>query len=94
MNFPALAAAIALSASLLSVVPASAQDAAEIAFHDLDLASPEGGARFDRRVDHAIDMVCHRPGRRSPAAMSAFQDCANDARAQVQAEISRRGIAR
>jgi len=94
MNLPALVAAIALSASLLSVVPASAQDAAEIAYHDLNLASPEGGARFERRVDHAIDVVCQRPDRRSPAAMSAFEDCASEARAQVRAELSSRGIAR
>ena len=94
MNLFALAAAIVLSASLLSVVPAAAQDAAEIAFHDLDLGSPEGGARFEQRVDHAIDVVCPRPDRRSPHAMSAFQDCAEDARAQVQEELSSRGITR
>ena len=94
MNFPALAAAIALSASLLAVVPASAQEAAAIAFQDLDLNSPAGKARFEQRVDHAIDQVCHRPDGRLPSAMSAFENCASEARAQVQADLTRLGVSR
>ena len=93
MKIIALAAAVAVSACVLSVMPAQAQEYAAITYSDLDIMSADGAARLEGRIEHAINMVCDRPDLRNPAAMAAFQDCATDARAQVQAHLSARGIA-
>jgi len=93
MKLIALAAAIAMSACVLSVVPAQAQETATISYADLDIATDAGAARLENRIEHAIDLVCARPDPRSAAAMASFTNCATDARAQVQADLSARGIA-
>jgi UrcA family protein len=59
-----LIAATAAVVTLLTAGAAFAQDRS-IAFGDLDLASPEGAARFDRRVERAARSMC---GGRSPLA--------------------------
>lgn len=50
-------AATAVAVALFAAGTASAQDL-RIAFGDLDLASPEGAAQFDRRVTRAARRAC------------------------------------
>jgi UrcA family protein len=50
-----------------------------IAFGDLDLASPSGAARFDRRVDRAARSIC---GGQSPLVT---QQCITRFKAEAEA---------
>ncbi len=92
MNLFALAAAVAMSASVLSVVPAQAQQSADVIYADLNVATYDGAERLESRIKHAIDVVCDLPDRRAPAAMAAFERCATEARTRVDVQLSARGI--
>ena len=98
MKITALFAAVAvsatvLSATVLSVAPASAQDIQVVAYDDLNLASVDGTAQLENRIERAIRSVCERPDLRNVQAAKFYHDCTTDARAQVQAELERNGIA-
>jgi UrcA family protein len=58
--FPALAAAALAAVTVAVATPAAAQDndSVTIKVSDLDLASSEGAARFDRRVRQAARSLC------------------------------------
>ena len=92
MNLFALAAAVAMSASVLSVVPAQAHQSTDVSYADLDVATFDGEARLESRIKHAIELVCEMPDRRAPAAMAAFERCATEARTRVDVQLSARGI--
>jgi len=92
MNLFALAAAVAMSAAVLSVVPAQAQQSTNVSYADLDVETFDGEARLESRIEHAIEMVCEMPDGRAPAAMAAFKRCAADARTRVDVQLSARGI--
>ncbi|WP_162175581.1 UrcA family protein [Brevundimonas bacteroides] len=88
-----LIASTAAVVTLLTAGAAFAQDRA-IAFGDLDLASPEGAARFDRRVERAARAAC---GGRSPlttaACISRFRDAAEELLPAVRRDEYARGRA-
>lgn len=53
-----LAAASALAVALLSAAGAASAQDYRVRFGDLNLASPEGAARYDRRVNRASRSAC------------------------------------
>src|SRR3954469_9792734 len=61
--FSLLAAAATLAPAGLAAQPANDTEQASIrvSFADLNLGSPAGRASFDRRIEHAIDLLCGRP---------------------------------
>jgi UrcA family protein len=72
----ATAALLALAAG---VVSAQAQDevrTASVSYADLDLTHASGRAVLQRRVAHAVDLVCSpRPSTRELGKMQAFRAC-------------------
>src|SRR3954466_7607366 len=58
-----LAAAATLAPASLAAQPVddSEQASIRVSFADLNLGSPAGRASFDRRIEHAIDLLCGRP---------------------------------
>lgn len=73
-----LIALMAATAALTIAGAASAQDA-RVRFGDLDLATPEGAARFDRRVERAARWAC------SGSSALAVTACAARFRADAHA---------
>lgn len=72
-----LVAITAAAVTLVTSGAATAQDS-RIRFGDLDLATPEGAARFDRRVDRAARSLC---GGQSPLVTTA---CVTRFKAETQ----------
>ncbi|QIQ85255.1 UrcA family protein [Erythrobacter sp.] len=75
--FKTLYAAAAL-ATLAVAAPASAKEEAvsvTVSFAGLDIASKDGFAAFEQRIDTAIDRACRINGRRTLAEMRAVRDC-------------------
>ncbi|HEY1604078.1 MAG TPA: UrcA family protein [Allosphingosinicella sp.] len=85
LKFAALAAAMALAvtgATIVATMPVSAAElvvdgrapTARISYADLDLASPAGVARLERRVAAAADRLCTGVGEEALAArLDGFQ---------------------
>lgn len=67
--------------------PAQAQEqSVRVGYGDLDLASDAGVARFDQRIDVAIEQVCgDRMGQQALSAAMAIRKCSRDTRADVAA---------
>jgi UrcA family protein len=86
---------LAAVAGLVAVSPAAAasSDPAThiVRYSDLDLSSQAGRATLDRRINHAVRMVC------GTAASAALQDklnvqkCYATARASAKAQMSEKG---
>lgn len=86
----ALATPMALAAL---AVPAAAQDdrpRAEVRYGDLDLASTEGRARLQRRVDGAIARMCgmRTANRLNLREHMAASQCREDARRDADARLA------
>jgi UrcA family protein len=80
----AAAAVIAPSASI-------AQDSApsvRVAYHDLNLATEIGRARFDRRIAAAAKRVCPTADVRDIAALLASKTCVAETYAKTQPAIA------
>lgn len=58
----AIAASAAAAASFATPAHATETKSVEVSFADLNLRNDEGVARFDRRIERAIDQVCDYDG--------------------------------
>jgi UrcA family protein len=86
----AINAALAASLSMLAVAPAAAEDfTAQVAYGDLDLATPAGAKTLAQRVDAA----CARPDIRDLKSVSAWQQCKDTARYSAMEQLNTKGIA-
>ena len=76
---PLLAASLAASAQAQEL-------SVRVGYGDLDLASDAGVARFDRRIDAAIEQVCGDGlGQRPLSKVLAILKCSRDTRSDVAA---------
>ena len=74
---PLLAVSLAASAQ-------AQEQSVRVGYGDLDLASDAGVARFDQRIDVAIEQVCgDRMGQQALSAAMAIRKCSRDTRADV-----------
>lgn len=86
----ALGALAAVSASLLAVAPAAAEDfPVQISYAHLDLASQAGAKILAQRVDAA----CERPDIRDLQAVSSWQACKDAARTSAMEQLNSKGVA-
>lgn len=82
-----------LSAGLMLVsatgVPAREMQDASVEIHtaDLDLASAQGRAVLDARIDHAVNQICGNPHSRSTWDEANYANCSKQARADVQGRV-------
>ena len=68
-------ATLAAVAAAIAVVPAAAQDAVEIYFGDLDVASAAGTQVLGERLEAGADTICVRPDNRNLKGMVAWKEC-------------------
>ena len=82
-----------LSAGLMVLsatdVPARELQNASVDIHtaDLDLASANGRAVLDARIDHAVNQICGNPHARSTWEEANYANCSKQARADVRARV-------
>ena len=81
----ALTASIAASTVIMTPVHAQSPKSVEVGYADLNLRTAEGVARFDRRIDRAIDTVCDYRGAISDRL---FQHAARQCVSETQASIT------
>lgn len=75
----------------LSATPATAEEfaTAKVSYAGLDLASPEGVSRFDKRVASAIRKVCRRGGVYDLKTIRASRQCIAETTARTQQQRER-----
>jgi len=59
-----------------------------VPFGDLDVADPAGADVLTRRIDNAVEKVCHRPDIRNLKAMVAWEECKSEALAGAMEQLS------
>ena len=59
-----------------------------VEYGDLDIATPDGAAVLDQRVDAAASKVCEKPDVRSVKLMAAWEECKATAKADAMEQIS------
>lgn len=96
-RFPATAAILAslISANLAVPVFAEPLPSRRVTVSDLDLSTPQGLQRLERRIAAAIDQVCPAPeklAQRSVAALHNLAECRSAAANGVQQQIARLGL--
>lgn len=76
--------------STFSVAPAHAQQTVsqEVRVNTVDLASPAGRARLERRIRAALETVCGSYAGASVQEMSAIDRCRATARAAVETRLA------
>jgi UrcA family protein len=92
--------AVALLASMAGAnlaVPVLAEPlpSQRVVVSDLDLSTPLGQQRLERRIAAAIDQVCPKPERlaqRSVAALHNLAECRAAATGSVQQQLARLGV--
>jgi UrcA family protein len=62
----------------------------EVRTNDLDLSSPAGVARLDKRINNAIRQVCVSRIARTPGERQEVEKCEADARADAAVKMSQR----
>ena len=87
------------AACLLSALPVALQAAAlpaeRVQISDLDLGTPLGQQRLEKRVSAALDRVCPGPTsltQRSRAAQEQVRQCRSTALADVQQQLRGAGL--
>jgi UrcA family protein len=88
-------AALVLGAAV-AIAPAAAQDivsrdgrpVATISYADLDLGTPAGVARLNRRVRNAVDRLCDLGSRQGAGYRARGLECRNETLAAAQPQIS------
>lgn len=88
MKTPLLALAAGLAA--LAPLPAAAQQTATVEHRDLDLATPEGQATLDQRINKAARQVCGLDQARTGTRLAPLKDtkCYRQAKAQVKQQVA------
>lgn len=92
---PALAASLALAATLAAVAPSSAQEVrkVEVRYGDLDLAHPAGVAALDLRVRAALETVCGTVDRYNLATNFEVARCRSDAMKGARQQLAANRVA-
>lgn len=85
---------LAAVAAACLAAPAFAQSAAPdlrvvVSYADLDLASPAGQARLDRRIRTAVALACGPVSDADPAGKNRVRECRRTAEAQVAGQRDR-----
>jgi UrcA family protein len=82
-------------AGIIAIAPAAAAPSAPatyvVRYADLDLASEAGRATLDRRINHAVRMVCGTAGSVALQDRLSVEKCYAAARASAKAQISEKG---
>ena len=89
-------AAAALLIALPVTLPAETLPAVRVQISDLDLATPLGQQRLERRVEVALDRVCPAPSsltQRSRALQEELRQCRSTALAGLQQQLRDAGVA-
>jgi UrcA family protein len=75
----------------LSATPGTAEEfaTAKVSYAGLDLASPEGVSRLDKRVAGAIRKVCRQGGVYNLTTMRAFRQCIAETTARTDGQRER-----
>ena len=75
----------------LSASPATAEEfvTAKVSYAGLDLASPEGVSRLDKRLTSAIRKVCRQGGVHDLKSMQAFRQCITETTARTEQQRER-----
>ena len=82
--------ALAFALATASFAAPAAAESRMVRYADLDLATPEGQARMERRIAGAAREVCGADGaRHSALADSATRECIADAKARARAQVAR-----
>lgn len=76
--------------ALAAALPAAAAESRTVRYDDLNLASPAGQDRLQRRIDGAARDVCGGGQTRESLAMLAeTQKCIAEARTRARAQVAR-----
>lgn len=83
--------AIGVLALAAALPAAAATESRSVRYDDLNLASPAGQERLQRRIDSAAREVCGaaNPTRESLAVMAASQKCIAEAKTRAKAQVAR-----
>lgn len=86
-----ISGALALAAAFSPALPAFASDSRVVRYDDLNLASPAGQERLQRRIDSAARDVCGGGSatRESLAVLAQTQKCIAQAKTRAQAQVAR-----
>jgi len=92
-----LTTAIITCIATLNLAPALGEKlpTARVLVSDLDLSTPHGQQRLERRIAAAIDQVCPAPtslSQRSRAGLRDLDACRSVAASGVQLELARLGV--
>jgi UrcA family protein len=88
-TFATTAAAFATFAGFAATAHAATQDRAQVRFTDLDLSSPEGQAKLDKRIAVAARTVCSNAYTGS-RVKKADGECMARARASIEQQLAAR----
>jgi UrcA family protein len=93
-TFATTAAAFATFAGFAATAHAATQDSAQVRFTDLDLSSPEGQAKLDKRIAVAARAVCS-DALTGSRIKTVDSECMTRARASIEKQLAaRRGSPR
>jgi len=96
MKFMVMVAAVAVSGILLVPTLAHARQAdnsdmeqvsATVRYNPAELRTPEGTARFQKKVDSAIKIMCARDRQNMPSLISDTKRCIADARQAAEPKV-------
>lgn len=92
-----LTTAIAACIATLGLAPVLAESlpTARVLVSDLDLSTPQGQQRLERRIAAAVDQVCPAPAsltQRSRAGLRELEACRSAAANGVRLELARLGL--
>ena len=75
----------------LSAAPATADEfvTAKVSYAGIDLSSPEGVRRLDKRLDSAVRKVCQQGGAYDLKTIRAFRKCVTETTARTEAARER-----
>jgi UrcA family protein len=88
-TFAAAVAAFATVATFATTSTASAADTAHVRFADLDLSSPDGQAKLDKRIALAARQVCSEAYTGS-RIKTVDAECVTRARASIEKQLAAR----
>lgn len=82
--------ALAAGLAVLAPLPAAAQQTVSVEHRDLNLASPEGQAALDKRIERAARQVCGLDETRTGTRLAPLKDmkCYRQAKAQVKKQVA------
>ena len=85
LNLPAIAFALAaLAATHPAAVLAERPHSEKVLYGDLNLASEDGVAVLDRRLDRAVERVCGEASIRDVAAQRRIEACREETRQSIE----------